>query len=254
LLSADYSQLELRLMAHFSQDPLLLKILHSGGDLFNLIASVWLGKPTDEISKVERNRAKGMCYGILYGMGVNSLADRLEVSPEEAARFMDAFKSKYAGVTKFIAQLTQECRKKGYVKTIAGRKRYFPTINSSNTNEARAAERCAVNTICQGSAADLMKIAMINIHRRFEEMWKNTFPCDPYGPSSLSSSSPSPSSLAPHITIQIHDELLLDVPKGSLSAVKDIVKFEMENAVKLTVPMKVNMFTGESWGKMEPLT
>lgn len=243
LLTADYSQLELRLMAHFSKDALLISTLKAGGDLFIMIASQWLGKDPSLVTKQERTHAKGMCYGILYGMGAHSLSEQLEVSPEEAAVFLEKFKQTYKGVNEFLFKTVESCRKKGYVETIAGRRRYFPEINSPNTTQRRAAERCAVNTICQGSAADLMKIAMINIAKKFEEGWPDYYATDE-GQRGLT---------APHLALQIHDELVIELPEQDLARVQAIVKQEMEHAVALDVPMVVNLFAGQRWGSLEPV-
>ncbi|KAL6069130.1 Helicase and polymerase-containing protein TEBICHI [Balamuthia mandrillaris] len=250
LLGADYSQLELRLMAHFSKDPLLLDILRAGGDLFLLIAAQWLGKDQEEVTKEERNRAKAMCYGILYGMGIHALAERLETTPEQAASFLDRFKQTYKGVTEFLAKTVQACQKKGYVETIGGRRRYFPEITSVNQNERKAAERCAINTICQGSAADLVKVAMINIHKRLASRWPSYLSANWFdGRGTSVSETPME---APHLAIQIHDELVFEVPSELIEEVKAIVQHEMENAVSLLVPMKVAVSVGQTWGQMSP--
>eukprot|EP01127_Copromyxa_protea_P003506 TRINITY_DN13323_c0_g1_i1.p1 TRINITY_DN13323_c0_g1~~TRINITY_DN13323_c0_g1_i1.p1 ORF type:complete len:165 (-),score=28.66 TRINITY_DN13323_c0_g1_i1:214-708(-) len=160
-------------MAHFSQDPLFLKELWSDGDLFLSMGSKIFNKPESHVTPDEREKCKRVTYGILYGIGSVSLSQVLHVTVEEAKKMLRAFKETYTGVMGFIKSIIASCEQKGYVTTISGRKTYFPEINSPVPVKKKAANRQAVNTVCQGSASDLVKLAMINIHQRLQ---KNSIP------------------------------------------------------------------------------
>lgn len=230
LLSADYAQLELRLMAHFSKDQKLLSILKGSGDFFKEIASKWLDKPISSITTEDRSYAKHICYGILYGMGANALAAELKISPTQAMEFIDSFKSRYPGITKFLCVVVEKCKKNGYVSTIYGRKRYLPEINSTNNFEYKRAERQAVNTICQGSAADLVKVAMNKIFEKFKEVNTRTL-----------------------MVLQLHDELLFEVPKEEVDVIQHLVKQVMENVLTLDLSLPVRLSVGTCWGSLVEL-
>jgi DNA polymerase I-like protein with 3'-5' exonuclease and polymerase domains len=158
LLSADYSQLEARLMAHFSGDAALIAAFSGGADVFKAIGSTWLKKPAEEVTAEERQRAKGLCYGILYGAGPACLAAQMNVLEADAKRFMTQFLAQYPAVRDFLSSCVERCRKHGYVETVAGRRRYFPLMATGDARQKSAAERQAVNTVMQGSAADLIKL------------------------------------------------------------------------------------------------
>lgn len=231
LLSADYSQLEVRLMANFSKDELLINILKKeNGDVFKLIASEWLEKAMDHITKAEREQAKQICYGILYGQGPKSLSAELKITQEQASQFIKSFKDKYLGVNKFLQSVVEECKKTEIVKTLLGRTRYLPTINSSNPKEKSKAERQAVNTICQGSAADIIKIAMIKICSQLKKMNSNTI-----------------------LLLHIHDELLFDVPENEFNQVKHLIKHTMETCVTLDIQLPVKIYAGKTWGTLSEI-
>ena len=266
LLSADYSQLEVRLMTHFSQDPLLLQIFKKGGDIFKNLASQWLNKPPDEITHEERNQGKRVCYGMLYGIGARALAESLEISNEKAQSLLDSFKKTYKGVTNYLESAIIDARKKSYIETICGRRRYFPDLKSNDTSLRLAAERAAINTICQGSAADLVKIAMVRIWRRLEaDIRISHVPCHIYKrttgthalASQLSSQLPSTSQCtisSSRLLLQIHDELLFEVPEKDLLIVQDIVREEMETSLEISIPFIVNISVGKTWGSLKPVS
>ena len=168
LISLDYSQIELRLMAHFSGDRRLLDILHQGGDVFKQVAAGWLGKSSSDITPEERSGAKRICYSLIYGVGSGKLAADLNISRHQANELKASFMREYAGVSHWINSCTDLCRQQGFVETVHGRRRFLPQLAAAEGTAQRShAERQAVNTACQASAADLMKAAMIGIHNRF---------------------------------------------------------------------------------------
>ena len=206
-----------------------------------------------------------MCYGILYGIGPKALGESINVSVEQATKFLDSFKKTYKGVTQYLEEAIVDARKKSYIETICGRRRYFPELKSADTSTRLAAERCAINTICQGSAADLVKLAMIRIWRRLEADSRiGHVPCHIYkrnsGPqaiaSQLASQLPSTSQgtiSSSRLLLQIHDELLFEVPERDLSIVQDIVKEEMETSLEISIPFIVNLCVGKTWGSLSPI-
>jgi len=242
LLSADYSQLELRIMAHFSQDEYFLSVLKNGGDLFLSIASKLFQKKESEIQKSERELCKRICYGILYGIGPKSLADYLNITQDEAMNLLKRFHQIYTGVSQFIHSVIQNCRNTGHVTTFSGRKNYFPDINSSIVSDRNAAERQAVNTVCQGSASDLVKTAMINIQKRLNQLHQQLINRDNTATAKLGQIK-----IQTRLLVQIHDELLFEVPVQYVQFMKRIIREEMENAIPLTVPMHVHIRTGNTW-------
>lgn len=166
LLSLDYSQIELRLMAHFSGDQRLLHILHQGGDVFKQVAAGWLGKCCSDITPEERSGAKRICYSLIYGVGSGKLAADLGISRHQANELRASFMKEYRGVALWITGCTAQARQQGFVETVHGRRRFLPLLGSASAAQRSHAERQAVNTACQASAADLMKAAMIGIHQR----------------------------------------------------------------------------------------
>ncbi len=224
LLSADYSQIELRLMAHFSQDPLLLHAYRNDIDIHTLTASEVFGVPAEEIDKTTRNRAKAVNFGIVYGISPFGLAANLGIDQKEARTYIDRYFERYAGVRAFIDQTLEETRATQQVRTLFGRSRPIPDIQSRNANLRGFAERTAVNTPLQGTAADLIKIAMIRIDRRL-----------------------AAENLQTQMTLQVHDELLFDVPEGEAEQVRALVKHEMEHVIELSVPIVAEAELGENW-------
>ena len=238
LLAADYSQLELRLIAHLSQDVKLRDILSSGGDVFKMIASKWLSVDVDRVSPTQRQQAKQICYGMIYGIRAKALAEQLEVCESNALQFMDSFKSQYPGLKSYLSKTVMSCRQSGYVETLIGRKRYLPAIHSKQLHARSHAERQAVNTTIQGSAADLVKIAMINVDKMLVEKYPPTHDGKQRGGM---------------LVLQIHDELLYDVVEEDHMSVAAIVQHELEHALELSVPLPVKLRVGVAWGSLDTL-
>ncbi|XP_044743905.1 DNA polymerase theta-like [Chrysoperla carnea] len=231
LISADYCQLELRLLAYFSKDKRLCAIMHSDDDVFQLIAAKWNRIPIDEVDDVTRNRAKQLCYGIIYGMGVKTLSDQLEIDENQATEMIESFKNTYPKIRDFIEATIENCRKVGYVETLYGRRRYLEHINKSNSLKSQA-ERQAVNTTIQGSAADIAKTAMVRIHKTLQEQYDET-------------------ENVANLVLHMHDELIYEAKITELNSVMVIIKHCMESAVHLSVPFPVKIKYGYSWGEME---
>ena len=247
-VAADYSQLELRLLAHLSKDAKLCRFLHQSGDAFRMIAGEWLSTEPSNISDIQRQQTKQMCYGILYGIGAKSLGEQMGITENEAYQFMDSFKSKYPELKRFIMTTINECRDKGYIVTMLGRKRFLPHINSTDINKRSQAERQAVNSTIQGSGADLVKMAMINVEKELQRLGMMT--CLSKLGSTTVATNPTNVAL---LVLQLHDELLYEVHANAMGAVVRILKNEMENVLKLSVPFPVKIKTGNSWGQLEPI-
>jgi DNA polymerase-1 len=228
LLAADYSQIELRLLAHFSQDPLLVEAYRRGDDIHTLTASQVFGVPPLMVTPDYRRQAKVVNFGIVYGLSAFGLSQSLGIEPAEARRFIDAYFEKYAGVRKFREHILEGARRTQRVTTLFGRVRLIPDINSKNANLRGFAERTAVNTPLQGTAADLIKIAMISIDEQLRE----------HG-------------LKSRMTLQVHDELVFEVPEAEVDVMRSLVKERMERAYALTVPLLVEMGVGTNWRDME---
>ncbi|XP_020228897.1 helicase and polymerase-containing protein TEBICHI [Cajanus cajan] len=249
LLTADYSQIELRLMAHFSKDSSLVELLSKpDGDVFTMIAARWTRCPEVSVGSQEREQTKKMVYGILYGMGVNSLAEQLDCTSDEAAEKITDFKSSFPGVASWLREAVASCRSKGYVETLKGRKRFLSKIKLGSSTEKSKAQRQAVNSICQGSAADIIKIAMIRIYSAIVA-----------GYDSLDSSSSVAAKFHMlkdrcRILLQVHDELVLEVDPSVINEAALLLQTSMENAVSLLVPLTVKLKVGRTWGSLEPFT
>ena len=224
LLSADYSQIELRLMAHFSDDPLLVQAYRSGHDIHTLTASEVFGVPAGSMSKETRNRAKAVNFGIVYGISPFGLAANLNIPQAEAKLYIETYFARYVGVRRFIDRLLEETRATQQVRTLFGRVRPIPDIQSRNPNLRGFAERTAVNTPLQGTAADMIKVAMIRIDEKLRAQKLHT-----------------------NMTLQVHDELLFDVPKDEIETVRALVKREMENVLELNVPIVADVGIGQNW-------
>uniref|UniRef100_A0A8C5MDB7 DNA polymerase theta n=1 Tax=Leptobrachium leishanense TaxID=445787 RepID=A0A8C5MDB7_9ANUR len=214
ILAADYSQLELRILAHLSRDSRLIQVLNSGEDVFKSIAAEWKMIDPAAVTDGVRQQAKQICYGIIYGMGAKSLAEQMSIEKEDAASYIESFKARYTGIHKFLKDTVKSCTRDGFVRTILGRRRYLPAIKDSNPHARAHAERQAVNTTVQGSAADIVKTATVNIHKRLEE----TFPLLPrsHGHRELNAgrAERSRNLLQPNrgafFILQLHDELLYE--------------------------------------------
>ncbi|KAJ3090357.1 hypothetical protein HK102_004011 [Quaeritorhiza haematococci] len=242
LLSADYSQLELRIIAHLSQDQKLLRLLRDGGDLFIAIAGLLF--PGTTINDALRKRAKFVTYGVMYGIGPKSLSEELGVTVAEAESFIKSFKETYSGISEFHQQVVRKCTETGVVETILGRKRYLPAIHAKSIIERSHAERQALNTTIQGSAADLVKKAMISIQETFQMKYGCWYSRGQEATSIRN---------VPVLILQIHDELLLEVPEPLIEEVRDILTDCMSNAVKLSVPLPVRVKVGRNWGNLQDI-
>lgn len=224
LLSADYSQVELRIMAHMSGDSAMLDAFQRGEDIHRNTASKVFGVPNDRVDSSMRARAKAINFGILYGMGANRLARETGMEPREAREFIDRYFEAFPAVRGFVEGLKEKARKNGYAETLHGRRRPIPDINSSNSMLKNAAENMAVNTPIQGTAADILKIAMVAIHRELKDR-----------------------KLRGQMILTVHDEIVLDVPEAELDDAKELVRAAMEGAASLRVPLKVDLGTGKNW-------
>jgi DNA polymerase-1 len=222
LLSADYSQVELRILAHFSQDHTLLNSFKKGEDIHNRTASEVFGVRIDRVTPEQRAIAKTTNFAVIYGVSAYGLSQQTDMSVQEAAMFIDVYFKRYPKVKEYIEQMIQLTQEQGFVTTLLGRRRYIPEINSSNRQKREFAERTAINTPIQGSAADLIKVVMIDIHEVMRR-------------------------LKSKMILQVHDELVFDVHKNELDEVKEMVKDKMENTVDLEVPVKVDIGIGENW-------
>ena len=228
LMAADYSQIELRLLAHLSKDKLLVEAFRRGDDIHTLTASQVFGVPPLMITPDHRRQAKVVNFGIVYGLSAFGLSQNLGIEPSEARKFIDAYFEKYAGVRAFIDTTLEQTRRDQRVKTLFGRIRPIPDINSKNATQRGFAERTAVNTPLQGTAADLIKLAMI----RIDEEIRNR-------------------GLKSQMTLQVHDELVFEVPERELDAMKSLVREHMEKAYALEVPLLVEIAVGPNWRDME---
>ena len=228
LLAADYSQIELRLLAHLSQDPLLVEAYRRGEDIHTLTASQVFGVPPLMVTPDHRRQAKVVNFGIVYGLSPFGLSQNLGIEPAAAKLFIQAYFEKYQGVRAFIDRVLDEARGEGKVKTLFGRIRPIPDINSKNTNLRGFAERTAVNTPLQGTAADLIKLAMIRIDAELGQR-----------------------GLKSRMTLQVHDELVFEVPEAEIEVMRTLVREDMENVHSLTVPLLVEIGVGANWRDLE---
>jgi DNA polymerase-1 len=228
LLAADYSQIELRLLAHYSSDPLLVEAFRRGDDIHTLTASQVFGVPPLMVTADHRRQAKVVNFGIVYGLSAFGLSQNLGIEPSEAKQFINAYFEKYAGVRAFIDHTLDEARRDQRVNTLFGRIRPIPDINSKNSNQRGFAERTAVNTPLQGTAADLIKLAMIRIDAAIRER-----------------------DLKSRMTLQVHDELVFEVPEAELDIMRSLVREHMEQVHLLAVPLLVELGTGLNWRDLE---
>jgi DNA polymerase-1 len=228
LLKADYSQIELRLLAHFSEDKLLVEAYRTGQDIHALTASQVFGVPREEVNAEHRRRAKAVNFGIVYGLSAFGLSQQIGIDTKEAKLFIDAYFEKYSGVRGFIDRTLDEARRNMKVVTLFGRVRPIPDIHSKNFNLRGFAERTAVNTPLQGTAADLIKLAMIRIDDEMRER-----------------------KLRSKMLLQVHDELVFEVPEDEIETMKTLVVHQMENVRALKVPLKVDVGVGKNWRDLE---
>ncbi len=232
LLSADYSQIELRVMAHFSKDELFTKAFNENLDIHKATAGEIFGVPLEKVDVNMRRIAKTINFGIIYGMSAYGLAQQLEINNDDAQKYIDSYFKKYSSVKQWTADIIKFASANGYVTTLLNRIRYLPEINSNNGQMRSFAERMALNTPIQGTAADIIKLAMINIHKILK-LKENT--------------------LKAGMLLQVHDELVFEVAEKSLDIFIPLVKKEMEGALKLSVPLVVDMKFGKNWQEMQKL-
>ena len=224
LVDADYSQIELRLLAHIAGDPVMLAAFERGEDIHTVTASQVFGVPLENVTSVQRFRAKAVNFGIVYGISAFSLANDIGVMPREAKAYIDNYLEKYAGVRAYMSDIVESAKRLGYVATLFGRRRYLPELKSPNFNTRSFGERVALNMPIQGTAADIMKIAMINVYNRLKS-----------------------EGLAAKLILQVHDELIAECPEDEADAVCLVLREEMENAARLTVPLIAETRAGKSW-------
>ncbi|KRY60980.1 DNA polymerase theta, partial [Trichinella britovi] len=241
LLSADFSQLELRILAHLSNDSKLIKILKEKIDVFIEIAAKMNSIDRSAVNEIQRNRAKQICYALIYGMCPKSLAAELGTDEEQAIQFYNNFKKLFPDVTRWLIETTEKCRSRGFCVTLANRVRYFAAIRSSATSDKLHAERQAINTTVQGSASDIFKIALRKVYLALDDYTKKNDQMN------------NAQTLA-KIIFQIHDELMLEVTNSNVEAVARIVKYSMETAVSLRVELPVRIKHGNNWGTMTYLS
>ena len=225
LISADYSQIELAVLAHLSKDKNLIAAFNEGTDVHSRTAALIFSVGEKDVKNEQRRIAKTINFGVIYGMSAFRLADELNISRTDAAGFIEAYYKTYSGVKSFFDKLIEKTEECGYVSTILGRRRFIPNINSRNKTEKAAAERIARNTPIQGSAADIVKTAMVKLDKRLQQ-----------------EQSPA------RLLLQVHDELIFECPKDSVKLTAALVKEEMEQAVNLSVPLRVSVETGRRWG------
>lgn len=251
LLSADYSQIELHILAHFSEDPLLCAALGRHEDIFRSLAASWKRVPIESVTPTMRDEAKKLAYAVLYGQSVTATAQLFAISTVEADKLQSSFMGTYPGIRTFIRSCKDFCKAHGYVETLLGRRRYLRGIQSSDAGDRAQAERQSVNSVCQGSAADLIKLAMVNIYHELERLQHGIGNGNGDGGGSGSENSGSLGDLRDcRLVMQIHDELLFEVKESMVSEVVRIVKRCMEGAIRLRVPLKVNLKVGPSWGAL----
>ncbi|BBX58320.1 DNA polymerase I [Mycobacterium shottsii] len=224
LMTADYSQIEMRIMAHLSRDEGLIEAFNTGEDLHSFVASRAFGVPIDEVSGELRRRVKAMSYGLAYGLSAYGLSSQLKISTEDAKVQMDQYFSRFGGVRDYLMAVVEQARKDGYTSTVLGRRRYLPELDSSNRQVREAAERAALNAPMQGSAADIIKVAMIEVDKALKEH-----------------------ALKSRMLLQVHDELLFEVAAGEREQIEALVRDKMGSAYPLDVPLEVSVGFGRSW-------
>lgn len=224
LMAADYSQIELRILAHLSNDPMLIEAFNKDRDIHQLTASQVFGIAESEVSSLQRSRAKEVNFGIIYGMGEFTLSENLKISRDEAKSYIESYFKSYPSVKGFMEKTVSDCKEKGYVETLFGRKRYIQDIDHKNFMLRSAAERIARNTPLQGTAADIIKMAMIKVEEALQA-----------------------GAYRSKLVLQVHDELILNVPHEEVEPVRELLKTCMEEACQLNVHLKVDVNQGESW-------
>ena len=226
LVDADYSQIELRLLAHIAGDKAMRDAFNSGTDIHTVTASQVLGVPPEEVTKAERSSAKAVNFGIVYGISAYSLSQDIHVSVQEAKDYMNCYLRTYSGVAKYQSDVVDNAKRDGYVSTLLGRRRWIPELKSSNFNQRAFGERVALNAPIQGTAADVIKLAMIKVDKRLKA-----------------------EGLAARLVLQVHDELIVECPEGEAETVKTLLKEEMEGVMALSVPLVADAKAGKTWAE-----
>jgi DNA polymerase-1 len=224
IMAVDYSQIELRIIAALSEDPNMIQAFKDGLDIHAATAAKVFHTEIENVTRDQRSAAKAVNFGIIYGQSAFGLAQNLGISRTEAKSIIDSYFEQYGTIKSYMDKVIAQAREEGYVETIMKRRRYLPDINSANAVVRGYAERNAVNAPIQGSAADIIKIAMINIHEKLQkEGWKSK------------------------MLLQVHDELVFDVHVSELDQIQSLIRYEMENAFKIEVPLVVDMGHGKDW-------
>ena len=224
LLTADYSQIEMRIMAHLSQDKELLAAFHSGEDLHSSVAAIVFGVAATDVDPEMRRKIKAMSYGLAYGLSSYGLSAQLGISPGEAQSLMDTYFLRFGGIRDYLQRVVEEARKVGYTETVLGRRRYLPDLNHDNRQRREVAERMALNAPIQGSAADIIKVAMLNVEKAI-----------------------TAGGLKARMLLQVHDELIFEVNENEIERLSEIVRLQMGSAYPLNAPLEVNIGIGSSW-------
>jgi DNA polymerase-1 len=224
LMTADYSQIEMRIMAHLSEDALLIEAFRSGRDFHSITASRVFDVPAEDVTVEMRAKIKAMNYGLAYGLSAFGLGQQLGIEPSEARGLMDEYFQTFGGIRDYLSGVVDEARRSGFTETIKGRRRYLPDLTSDNRQRREMAERMALNAPIQGSAADIIKIAMLNVDRAI-----------------------AAAGLASRMLLQVHDELVFEVAAGERDALEALVREQMGAAADLTVPLDVSVGFGRSW-------
>ena len=228
LLAADYSQIELRVLAHLSEDPALIEAFHRGEDVHSSTSAMVYDVPIDEVTADQRRFAKILNFGVLYGLTAFGISRQTDLTPDQGQRFIDLYFEKYPHIRKYTDETKERCRALGYVETVLGRRRYLPDITSRNFNVRAGAERAAINMPIQGTAADIIKIAMIRIMDRMDDLGMRS-----------------------KMILQVHDELIFEVPTDEMSQMQEIVMELMLSALSMNVPLGVELKSGYTWGDMD---
>jgi DNA polymerase-1 len=224
ILSADYSQIELRILAHITGDATLRQAFTEGVDIHAKTASEIFGIPLDQVVEAQRRVAKTINFGIMYGMGAHKLSQELRIKRDTARQYIDSYLARYASIREYMDAMAVKAEEEGCVTTLLGRRRSIPEIRSANFNEREAGRRIAINTPIQGTAADIIKIAMVRIHEKLAGMKSR-------------------------MILQVHDELVFEADLAEVDELKALVKHEMENAMPLEVPVRVDIGVGKNWAE-----
>ncbi|HEU0053279.1 MAG TPA: DNA polymerase, partial [Longimicrobium sp.] len=224
-VAADYSQIELRILAHYSGDEAFVQAFRAGADIHRQTAAIVFGVPVETVTKEMRDRAKTVNFAVIYGIGPFALGRQLGMSTAEAKEFIEAYFQRFPGVRRYLDEQVEKARHTGYVETLTGRRRYIPEINARNFNVRSFGERAATNAPIQGTAADLIKMAMIRIQ---DDLSRDAVP-------------------GAKMLLQVHDELLFEVPRGREEEMRELVRDRMEGAASLEVPLKVEGGIGDNW-------